>query len=83
MRFSDLENKEIINYSDGKKLGLVGNCDLTIDLTTGRILEIIIPEGDGFWDGLMGKERNMTISWKSIKKIGQDTIIVDINNENN
>ena len=82
MRFSDLENKEIINISDGKKLGLVGNCDLTIDLKTGRILEIIIPERDGFWDGFMGKERTMTISWKSIKKIGQDTIIVDINSAN-
>lgn len=81
MRFSDLEDKEIINYSDGKKLGLVGNCDLTIDLKTGQILEIIIPERDGFWDGLVGKERTMTISWKSIKKIGQDTIIVDINSE--
>lgn len=81
MRFSDLENKEIINYSDGKKLGLVGNCDLVIDLKTGQILEIIIPERDGFWDGLMGKERTMTISWKSIKKIGQDTIIVDINSD--
>lgn len=78
MRFSDLENLEIINFSDGKKLGLVGNCDLTIDLKTGQILEIIIPERDGFLDGFLGKERTRSISWKSIKKIGQDTIIVDI-----
>ncbi|QNO16474.1 YlmC/YmxH family sporulation protein [Alkalicella caledoniensis] len=81
MRFSDLENKEIINFSDGKKLGLVGNCDLSIDLSTGKILEIIIPEKDGFWDGFMGKSRTLTISWNSIKKIGQDTLIVDIDSE--
>ncbi len=78
MRFSDLEDKEIINYSDGKKLGVVGNCDLSIDINTGKITEIIIPERDGFWDGIMGKGKTFTISWNSIRKIGHDTIIVDI-----
>lgn len=81
MRFSDLENKEIINFSDGKKLGLVGNCDLSIDLETGKILEIIIPENDSFWDGFIGKSKTLTISWNSIKKIGQDTLIVEIDSE--
>ncbi|SES77975.1 YlmC/YmxH family sporulation protein [Anaerobranca gottschalkii] len=78
MRFSELENKEIINYSDGRKLGLVGNCDLSIDLETGQILEIIIPERIGLFQGVWGSEKTRSISWKSIKKIGEDTIIIDI-----
>ncbi|WP_353892040.1 YlmC/YmxH family sporulation protein [Proteinivorax hydrogeniformans] len=81
MRFSELDSKEIINYSDGKKLGVVGNCDLVIDIETGGIKELIIPDKANVWSTLSGNTKSVTIPWSSIKKIGQDTIIVNVDEE--
>ncbi len=40
IRISELQMKEIINVSDGKRLGNIG--DIVIDMNTGKIGSIII-----------------------------------------
>jgi YlmC/YmxH family sporulation protein len=74
-RSSDFRNKEVINISDGKRLGFVH--DVEINLEDGRIEAIVIP-GGGRLFGLIGKDSEFVIPWERIKKIGEDIILVEM-----
>lgn len=76
MRISEIERKEVINVSDGCRLGFV--CDMEIDTKTGCIKKIIIPAKGKFF-GLFGRELEYHICWKDIKCIGDDLILVCVN----
>lgn len=79
VRISEFQIKDVINISDGKKLGIIE--DIEINLNTGKI-EAIIVGGAGRVMGLFGKDQEFIISWKNILKIGEDVILVryrDIN----
>lgn len=79
MRLSDLTGKEVINLGDGARLGIIEECELTIDTRTGLIHALIVPNRRGLLN-LFGDGRGSTIPWRSIKRIGDDVIIVDLNN---
>lgn len=74
-RTVDLKQKEVVNISDGRRLGFVS--DVEIDLDNGRIDALVIPGGGRFF-GLMGKDNEFIIPWEKIKKIGEDIILVDL-----
>ena len=74
-RTNDLRQKEVINISDGKRIGFVS--DVEIDLDSGKIDAIIIP-GSGRLFGLIGKDNEFVIPWEKIRKIGEDIILVDL-----
>jgi YlmC/YmxH family sporulation protein len=74
-RSSDFRQKEVINISDGKRLGFVS--DVEIDLESGKVEAVILP-GVGKLFGLLGKESEFIIPWDSIRKIGEDIILVDL-----
>lgn len=74
-RSSDFRQKEVINISDGKRLGFVS--DVEIDLESGKIDAIILP-GVGKLFGLLGKESEFVIPWEKIVKIGEDIILVEL-----
>lgn len=71
---TDLHEKEVINLSDGCRLGSV--CDVEIDTCSGCIVSIII-WGKSKCFGLLGKTNDIKICWKDIKVIGDDTILVE------
>ena len=73
--FSDLRCKEVINVSDGGRLGCV--TDLELDLCTGAILSIIVP-GEGRLLGLIRTRDGIVIPFCRIQKIGEDVILVDL-----
>lgn len=73
IRISEFQMKDVVNISDGRKLGNIG--DIDINLKTGRI-EAIIISGSGKVLGFFGKEEEVIISWKNILKIGEDVILV-------
>ncbi|TYQ13146.1 UNVERIFIED_CONTAM: YlmC/YmxH family sporulation protein [Acetivibrio alkalicellulosi] len=77
-RTSDFRQKEVINVSDGKRLGFV--CDVEIDLESGRLKSIVIPGGNRLF-GIFGKDEEYVITWDRIKKIGEDIILVDIDDK--
>ena len=77
-KITDLRNKEIINIANGMKMG--GICDIEIDTQTGELVSIIV-YGRQKAPGLLGREEDIVIPWKSIKVIGDDTIIVDCKNQ--
>lgn len=74
-RSSDMRQKEVINVSDGKRLGFVS--DIEIDLESGKIEAIILPGGNKIF-GLLGKDNEFVIPWERIKKIGEDIILVEM-----
>jgi YlmC/YmxH family sporulation protein len=73
VRISEFQIKDVVNISDGKKLGNIG--DIEINLDTGRI-EAIVIGGGGKLLGFFGKDEDIVIPWKSIVKIGEDVILV-------
>ncbi|KAB3533176.1 YlmC/YmxH family sporulation protein [Alkaliphilus serpentinus] len=77
LRASELTQKEVINVTDGKRIGVI--TDLEVDLIKGRITAIIIPALGKFM-GIFGKEHDFEIPWNQIKKIGEDVILVEIRN---
>jgi len=74
-RSSDFRQKEVINISDGRRLGFVS--DVEIDLEQGKVEAVILP-GVGRLFGLLGKESEFVIPWDKIVKIGEDIILVDL-----
>ncbi|MGO4887862.1 YlmC/YmxH family sporulation protein [Anaerobacillus sp. MEB173] len=73
IKISELQSKDIINISEGRRLGNLG--DLDINLETGRIDAIIIG-GTGRMMGLLGRDEEIVIPWRNIIKIGSDCILV-------
>ncbi|PAB58838.1 YlmC/YmxH family sporulation protein [Anaeromicrobium sediminis] len=70
----ELREKEIINVSDGKKLGFVS--DIEINLEKGRVVSVIVPT-EGRFLGIFGKYNEYVIPWREINKIGVDVVLVN------
>ena len=71
----DFRKKEVINIKDGRRLGFVQ--DVTADLKSGMIKEIIVP-GDNKLFGLFSNNEEIVIPWNAIKCISDEIILVDI-----
>ena len=71
---NDLKTKEVINVSDGARLGFVS--DVEIDLKSGRVTSLLVP-GAYRLMGFLGRDEDIVIKWENIKKIGDDIIIID------
>ncbi|RFU63359.1 YlmC/YmxH family sporulation protein [Peribacillus glennii] len=76
VKISEFQVKDIVNIADGKKLGNLS--DLDINIATGAI-EAIIVSGGGKLMGFFGREEDIIIPWRKIRKIGADVILVDHN----
>ncbi len=74
-RFCELKMKEVVNICDGKCLGCID--DLCIDTCTGQITAIIIPQC-GKFAALLRRGEDLLIPWFKIIKIGDDVILVDL-----
>jgi len=77
MRLSELQKKDIINISDGTKIGNI--IDIKIDDKTGRI-ESIVVERMGFSLNLFANRGEFDIYFNQIEKVGEDVIIVRLEN---
>ncbi len=77
----DLAGKEIVNVYDGARLGVVAESDLLIDSQSGEICAIIIPRKSNIINFWVDKQ-SMIIPWESVKKIGSEVIIVDLDQTN-
>jgi YlmC/YmxH family sporulation protein len=73
IKISEFQIKDVVNVSDGKKLGNIG--DIDINLTTGQIETIVISRS-GRVLGFFGKEEDIVLPWRNILKIGEDVILV-------
>ncbi len=81
VRLSKLAGKEIINMHDGGRLGVVAETDLVAHPESGELESIVVPNRGNFFS-LFKDEKYLVIPWQSIKKIGSEVIIVDLNGPN-
>lgn len=73
-RVSELRCKEIINVADGSRYGYMG--DVEIDLESGQVKALVVP-GRLRLFGLLGREEEKIFSWESVRRIGEDIILVE------
>ena len=71
----DFKHKEVINITDGKRLGFVQ--DVTADLESGVITSIIVPGNTKLFNMFSGNN-DIIIPWQNIRCIGDDVILVEI-----
>lgn len=75
MRLSDLQDKDIINLIDGRKIGKI--IDAVID-DNGNILTFVIQKTKLF--NIIPGSSEIEVKWEQIKTIGSDVILIDIKN---
>lgn len=68
------KQKEVINLSDGRRLGYVQDVEANFD--TGEITAIIVPGTSKMFS--FGGKNDIIIPWNQIKRIGDDIILVEI-----
>ena len=73
--YSELRCREVINITDGRRLGYVS--DLELESENGRIISFCVPCPGRFF-GLFGSGDVYVIPWVCIRKIGDDLILVDV-----
>ncbi|HHP51417.1 MAG TPA: YlmC/YmxH family sporulation protein [Moorella mulderi] len=78
MRLSELMGKEVINLYDGSRVGTGRELDLLLDPQGGRILGFIMPCRSRWW-GWGSEPREVVIPWESVRKVGTEFIIVNLN----
>ena len=75
--FSELRYKEVIDIRSGRRLGYV--CDAELDETEGRLISLIVP-GRAKLFGILGREDDYVLPWKSIVRMGPDIILTESEN---
>ena len=75
LRISDLRMRDIVNISDGRRLGFLK--DIDIDLDVGRIKALVLQGQGKMWGWFGTRADDIVIPWDRIKKIGVDVILVD------
>ncbi len=74
-KLRDLRRKELVNVKDGTKIGYAD--DIIIDADTAEVKSLIV-YGRLKLLGLLGRQPDITISWENIKIIGEDAILITI-----
>lgn len=72
MRISDLQNKTVINITDGKDIGTI--IDLEVD-EEGKTVNLFV-EKHKFLLSSLSNNKEISIKWNQIEKIGEDVILV-------
>ena len=74
-RVTELRCKEVINITDGQRLGFVS--DVEVQLPEGKVLALVVPGPCRFF-GLFGRKDDFVIPWNCIRRIGSDIILVEL-----
>lgn len=75
-RVTELHYKEIIDIRDGTRYGCVA--DVELDTVSGTVKALIV-SGRPRLFGLLGREEDMVFPWPSVRRIGEDIILVERN----
>lgn len=74
LRVSELTRRDFVNVVDGRRLGPVK--DMHID-EKGAVTALVLQPGKKHL-GLFRFGRDLVIPWSQIKKIGVDTVLVEV-----
>lgn len=73
--FCELRGKEVINVTDGKRLGRI--IDIVFDANCGRVLGFVVPCYNKSWN-IFKSSDDIFIPFNNVCKIGDDVILVEI-----
>lgn len=76
LKTSDFASKDVVNVSDGRKLGSI--TDVEFDIATGKLTAIVVPGNSNRFLGFLSRGEDLVIPWERIHKIGKDVILVDL-----
>ncbi len=71
---SDIRQKEVINITNGKRMGTVIDIEFSNE---GHIAAITVPGPFRFFDIIKGQNSGIKIPWEMVKKIGEDVILIE------
>ncbi len=74
MRFTQLQCKEVICVSDGRRLGFVE--DVLVEVPEGKVCALVVP-GPCRYFGVVGRGDDFVIPWQCIRHIGPDIVLVE------
>ena len=74
VKLTDLQCKEVICVSDGRRLGFI--TDVLVEIPEGKICAIVVP-GPCKLGGILGRHDDYVVPWDSICRIGPDIVLVD------
>jgi len=75
VKFTELQCKEVICISDGRRLGFVS--DVVVAVPEGNVCAILVP-GAARHMGMLGHRDDYVIPWDCIRRIGPDIVLVDV-----
>ena len=75
---SDIRRKEIVNITNGRKMGMISDMNFTAD---GRINSISVPGPFSITSIMKPGKGDVVITWDNIVKIGEDVILVRLEDE--
>lgn len=78
MNLSDLQEKEVIDISTGKRIGAI--IDIIISMT-GNISKLVLEDRKSSRRLFSKNQDDIYLDWKQIIKIGDDIILVDSKND--
>ena len=75
IKVSDLRMLEVINITDGRKMGPIK--DVELDPNTGSVRALVIT-GEGRILSMFGRSEDFILPWEAVKKIGFDVILIEM-----
>ena len=78
LNLSDLQEKEVIDISSGKRIGSI--IDIIINMT-GNISKLVLEDRKTPRKLFSNNKEDIYLDWKQIIKIGDDLILVDSKND--
>ncbi|MFR3226056.1 MAG: YlmC/YmxH family sporulation protein [Blautia massiliensis (ex Durand et al. 2017)] len=79
MTLRELGEKDVIQIRTGEKLGRID--DVIFDEKNAALQSVVL-RGRAHLFGLMGYDEDLVIPWQSIRNIGVDAIMTDVEPEN-
>ena len=73
MNLSDLQNKEVINISTGKRIGTIIDVIISLD---GFVSKLVLEDRKSARRFLSSSKEDVSIEWSQIVKIGDDIILI-------
>lgn len=72
MRLSEIDDKEIVDISNGSMHGKLWDAEILFDENTGTIYSLLVPD---FQSSRTYIKEDLQLPWKSIIIVGEDMII--------
>ena len=78
MTFGELRQKDVINITDGKRLGKPVDLVWQCSNDHAWVEAIVVPGQNSLWRLLKPERDGYAIPWERIRRIGDDVILVDV-----